>query len=137
MQANAVLEGRDIVTEDDLTILYDAFWIEPGQRQAVTRIINQHSNPINARASELKDDADAVYNQTMQGLEANKNDRTKRTMVAAEGAGKLQKVLEELQQLQAQAAKQGRTTKRLDQAIAAAQQQHKELLTAVGFKMGL
>lgn len=137
MQAHALLEGRDIVTEDDLPILYDAFWMEPSQRAAVTRIINQHSNPINARASELKDEADTVYNQAVAGLEQFKNDRTKRTMLAAEAAGKLQKVLEELQQLQAQATKQSRNTKRLEQAITAAQGQHKELLTAVGFKMGL
>ncbi len=137
MQANAVLESRDEVNEDDLAILYDALWAEPSQRATVSRIVNQHSNPINARASELKDEADQVYAQTMQGLEANKQDRTKRTMVAAEGAGKLQKVLDELTQLQGQAAASSRNTKRLDQAIAAARQQHADLLKAVGFKMNL
>ncbi len=132
-----MLETRDEVNEDDLAILYDALWLEPSQRATVSRTINQHSNPINARASELKDEADQVYAQTMQGLEANKQDRTKRTMVAAEGAGKLQKVLDELTQLQGQAAASSRNTKRLDQAIAAARQQHADLLKAVGFKMNL
>jgi MoxR-like ATPase len=137
MQANTVMEGRSEVNEDDLAVLYDALWLEPSQRATVSKIINQHSNPINARASELKDEADTIYNQTMQALEANKQDRTKRTMAAAEGAGKLQKILDELTQLQSQAAKTGRSTKRLDQATAAAQQQHMDLLKAVGFKMNL
>jgi len=137
MQANAVIEARDEVNEDDLAILYDALWLEPSQRATVSKIINQHSNPINARASELKDEADTIYSQTMQALEANKQDRTKRTMAAAEGAGKLQKILDELTQLQAQATKTGRNTKRLDQAVTAAQQQHMDLLKAVGFKMNL
>ncbi|MBV9688447.1 MAG: AAA family ATPase [Ktedonobacteraceae bacterium] len=46
MQANALLEGRSEVSDEDLLILQDAFWMEPAQRPTVNKIINQHSNPM-------------------------------------------------------------------------------------------
>jgi MoxR-like ATPase len=131
MQANALLDGRDEVTDEDLLILADALWMEPGQRQAVSRIVNQHSNPTNARAAELKDSADTIYNQTLAAMEANKQDRSKRLLAASEGAGKLEAIKQELETLQ---KSQKKPNKRIDQAVTSVSTQYAELLKSVGFK---
>ncbi len=134
MQAHALLEGRDAVNEDDLVILYDAFWMEPGQIPTVTRVINQHSNPTNARASELKDQADTIYAQTLATMEAIKQDRSKRLLAASEGAGKLEAIKQELEDLQNQAQRSNTSTKRVEQAVVSVSKQYADLLTNVGFK---
>jgi MoxR-like ATPase len=134
MQANALLENRTIVDDDDLLILQDALWMEPGQRSTVSRVVNQHSNPTNARAAELKDQANTIYVQTKMAMETNKQDRSKRLLAASDGAGKLEAIKQELEQLQTQANKAGKTNKRIDQAATTVGSQYAELLKSVGFK---
>lgn len=134
MQANALLENRTTVDDDDLLILADALWMEPGQRTTVSRIVNQHSNPSNARASELKDQANTIYVQTKTAMETNKQDRSKRLLAASDGAGKLEAIKQELEQLQTQVNKAGSTNKRIDQAVTTVGAQYAELLKSVGFK---
>lgn len=134
MQANALLENRTIVDDDDLLILQDALWMEPGQRTTVSRIVNQHSNPTNARGAELKDQANTIYLQTRMAMETNKQDRSKRLLAASDGAGKLEAIKQELEQLQAQVSKGGKTNKRIDQAVTTVSTQYADLLKSVGFK---
>ena len=134
MQANALLENRSTVDDEDLIVLQDALWMEPGQRMTVNRIVNQHSNPTNARAAELKDQAQTIYTQTKTAMETHKQDRSKRLLAASDGAGKLEAIKQDLERLQTEANKSGKTNKRIDQAVTTVSSQYAELLKSVGFK---
>ena len=135
MQANALLEGRTEVNDEDLLILVDAFWMEPAQRPVVSRIVNAHSNPTAARAAELKDEAATIYAQTTAAMDANKANKGARIAAAHEGAGKIEAIKQELEDLQAQAKKSGSNTRRIDQAVTTVGEQYKAILNAIGFKL--
>jgi MoxR-like ATPase len=135
MQANALLEGRTEVNDEDLTILIDAFWMEPAQRPVVSRIVNAHSNPTAARAAELKDEAAKIYAQTTAAMQASAQNKGARIAAAHEGAGKIEAIKQELEDLQAQARKSGINTRRIDQAVTTVGEQYKAILNAIGFKL--
>lgn len=132
MQANALLEGRTEVNDEDLLILQEAFWMEPAQRSTVSKIVNQHSNPTNAKVSELKDEAAKIYEQTLAAMQANAQNKGQRMAAAHDGAGKLEAIKSELEDFQK--ANKGHSNKRIDQAIAVVTEQYTNILKAIGFK---
>ena len=135
MQANAVIEERNQVSEDDLPILTHAFWYELGQRKTVAGIVSKHSNPALARALEIKDEADSTFTQAMAQIEqlTATNQRGQRSQVASEASGKLQVALEELEPL----LKQHKTNKRIAAAYESVHKQNITLLKTMGFKLNL
>jgi len=139
MAANAVVEGRDQVTEDDLSILIDALWAEPGQRGTVSRIVNQHGNPTNARAAELKDDCDSIYSEAIKQLAGltGPGQKAQQSQIAAEAAGKIQGIITQLEKLLKQAAHAKIQTKRVEQALQSSRKQNVDLLKQMGIKMNL
>lgn len=61
LRAHAVLEGRDEVTEDDLTVIEDMVWREPADRSKVSRIVGTKANPLTAEAVRLLDAAQSAW----------------------------------------------------------------------------
>ncbi len=122
LQAHALIEGRDSVEEDDLAILSLVLWNQPQDRQEITRMVAKLANPLNAKASELKDRAAGIWETARQQLAQKggptEEDAFARSQIALECLTKLKRVIKELQALKDQAADQGRNPKRIDQALA-------------------
>lgn len=118
LQAHALIEGRDVVEEDDLAILSFALWNQPEQRTDIARMVGKLANPLNAKATELKDQAVALWQTAQSSLKANpgENKSATRAAIVVEALGKLRKVLSDLNALKAQAAQDGRPIKRIEQA---------------------
>jgi len=119
LQAHALLEGRDVVEEDDLAILSYALWNQPEQKNDITRMVAKLANPLNAKASELKDTALAVWSEAKAKMDANSADEqaTLRATIAVEAISKLKKIESQLVVLKKQIVEQNRPTKRVDQAM--------------------
>ncbi len=123
LQAHALIEGRDTVEEDDLAILSLVLWNQPQDRQEITRLVSKLANPLNAKASELKDRAAGIWEDCRSRLKENGGDDEEaalaRSRIALETITKLKRVIKELTALQGQAREQGRNPKRIDQALTA------------------
>ena len=121
LQAHALLEGRDVVEEDDLAILSYALWNQPEQKNDITRMVGKLANPLNAKASELKDNALAVWSEAKAKIDTNSADEqaTLRATIAVEAISKLKKIESQLVALKQQVVEQNRPTKRVDQAMSA------------------
>ena len=61
MQANAAIEGRDSINDDDLEILIHVLWKEPKDKTKARQLVNSVVNPLKAKAAELLDTAIPVY----------------------------------------------------------------------------
>lgn len=66
MQAAALLDGRDSVEADDISVLADALWNSPEQRVGIKSRTNRLANPTVAKAVELGFTASDVFARAMQ-----------------------------------------------------------------------
>lgn len=117
LRAQALMEGRGIVEEDDLMILRDALWSMPEQRGDIGRMAARLANPINARAVEFGDQATIIY-QNMKDALAAATTEVAKTNAVMEAQPKLKELKTKVLQLREQAASQSRSTARV-QAVAA------------------
>lgn len=134
LQAHALLEGRDVVEEDDLSILSSALWNQPEQKNDISRMVGKLANPLNAKAVEFKDNALAVWAEAKSKIDANSADEhaTLRATIAVEAIGKLKKIETQLGTLKRQVTEQSRPTKRVDQAMSAVKVAKQEAMEASG-----
>jgi hypothetical protein len=65
IRANALLEGATAIDEDHLTILEHVLWNLPEQRRVITKLVGRLSNPLNAQAKELKDQAKGLVDELL------------------------------------------------------------------------
>ena len=114
LRAQALLEGRAVVDEDDLIVLKDALWQTPEQRQDIARLAARLANPLNARAVELGDQAHGVHAAALEKQRDGGLDDEAKLGAAIEAVGKLKKIAGELKRLGEQADAQGRATGRLE-----------------------
>ena len=115
LRANALLEGRKTVEEDDLGILSHSLWTTPDQRQEIARTVARMANPLNAKALELLDQAASVHDQVMHA-QANGSDDEQKMHAAVEGNTKLKKITTHLKKLAEQAESEGRSGTKIAQA---------------------
>jgi MoxR-like ATPase len=116
LQANALIEGRSAVTEDDLTFLKHCLWQTPEQQADIGKLIARLGNPLNSKAIDLGDQATSVYQDGMQVHKiADTND--KKIAAAIEANAKLKTIINKLQELRGQAVSQGKNTGRIDKVI--------------------
>lgn len=113
LRAQALLEGRATVDEDDLIVLKDALWQTPEQRQEIARLAARLANPLNARAVELGDQAVSVHTAAMDKQGDGNLDDEAKMGAAIEALGKLKRVGAELRRLGEQAGAQGRPVARI------------------------
>lgn len=116
LQAHALLEGRDAVTEDDLAILKHSLWQTPEQQAEVGKLIARLGNPLNSKAVDLGDQAASVHQEGMQAHnDAGTTD--KKVAAAIEAYGKLKTILNKLQEVREQAGAQGKSVSRIDKVV--------------------
>lgn len=113
LRANALLEGRGVVEEDDLIILKDTLWQVPEQRQEIGRMAAKLANPLNARAVELGDQAVSIFQTAMDKQANGQLDDEAKMHAAVEAMTRLKTVGQELKRLHDQATTQGRSTTRI------------------------
>lgn len=114
LRAQALLEGRAVVDEDDLLVLKDALWQTPEQRQEIGRLAARLANPLNARAVELGDQAHGVHAAALEKQRDGGLDDEAKLGAAIEAVGKLKRIAGELKRLREQATAQGRATGRVE-----------------------
>ncbi len=93
LQAHALLEGRQLVEEDDLAILSHALWNTPEQRTDIARLIGQLANPVAAKAVEYFDQASDIH-QTALTAFRKAGDEDEKSRVIVEAVGKLKTLLQ-------------------------------------------
>jgi MoxR-like ATPase len=127
LQAHALLDGKMSVDEDDLIMLKHAMWSKPEEEKEIGRIAARLANPINAKAVELADQANGIfdsYTSVSRGAAA------ETVMNAAlEAITKLKKINEEMDKLVEHAQREGRSTARVERSLTQVRVMRKELGT--------
>jgi MoxR-like ATPase len=65
LQAHALTEGRDAVTEDDLVFLKHVLWQSPEQQAEIGKELARIGNPLNSKAVDYEDQAASVHRECM------------------------------------------------------------------------
>jgi MoxR-like ATPase len=116
LRAQALLEGRGAVEEDDLMVLKDALWSEPDQRGEIGRMAARMANPLNAKAVELSDQAASVHKTMEDAINSAANEKAKMD-AAMEANIKVKDIHKKLGNLKEQAETQGRPTSRIEKSL--------------------
>jgi MoxR-like ATPase len=112
-QANAFLEGRDTVVEDDITVLRYVFWDTPEQIETVDRLALVVSNPMAERVMAIID----ASNEIMAGVRDRRGESLEsRARYGSEAHKKVKSLMSELGTLKQDALAAGRGTTKLDEA---------------------
>lgn len=112
LKAKAYLEGRSVITEDDIEILQHAFWSEPSQIQKVTKTILTLCNPYGRQADEIYDALISAWNDVLKEKDGNTQ-----TTLATELLAKIKKASNELKAIREAMSKEGRDTSKVDKYI--------------------
>jgi MoxR-like ATPase len=113
VRAHALIEGRGLVEEDDMSILAEALWNTPDQRGVVARTVARLANPLVGKAVELGDQAANVYDMALKAQQSASDDQQK-MQLAVEAATKLKSCSTQVKRLREQAQAQGRSTARFE-----------------------
>ncbi len=130
LQAHALTEGRDAVTEDDLVFLKHVLWQSPEQQAEIGKAVARIGNPLNSKAVDYEDQAASVHRECMDAQRTAQGDEQK-MQVAIEANTKLKQIGVRLQELREQAVEQGRNTNRLDKVIEAVVKMKQEIAALV------
>jgi hypothetical protein len=130
LQAHALTEGRDAVTEDDLVFLKHVLWQSPEQQAEIGKAVARIGNPLNSKAVDYEDQAASVHRECMDAQKTAQGDEQK-MQAAIEANTKLKQIGVRLQELREQAARQGRNTNRIDKVIEAVVKMKQEIAALV------
>ena len=120
MQATAWLHERDVVTDDDFRILEHMLWTAPEDIKKVSRIVLQHTNPLDQEANEIIDLADeiagaltsALMDAKSKGVDSNQT----LTKQGIEWFTRCRQLAERIKKLENKAEQLGRPMNRIEQA---------------------
>lgn len=104
LKANAWLEGRSEVAEDDFEILTHMFWQDPEQIKTIRKIILGFTNPLLVQAQEIFDQVMELYQKLKDTPEG-----TERSQAATEANHKFKTASKMLENLAAQAYMDGKS----------------------------
>jgi len=130
LQAHALTEGRDAVTEDDLVFLKHVLWQSPEQQVEIGKAVARIGNPLNSKAVDYEDQAASVHRECMDAQRTAQGDEQK-MQAAIEANTKLKQIGVRLQELREQAVEQGRNTNRIDKVIEAVVKMKQEIAALV------
>jgi MoxR-like ATPase len=130
LQAHALAEGRDAVTEDDLVFLKHVLWQSPEQQAGIGKALARIGNPLNSKAVDYEDQAASVHRECMDAQQAAQSEEQK-MQSAIEANTKLKQIGVKLQELREQAVEQGRNTNRVDKVIEAVAKMKQEITSLV------
>lgn len=113
VQANAYLEGRTEVIDDDINVLRYVFWDTPDQIDTLDRLCLVVSNPTAEKVLAVLDAA----NEIMAGVKERKGESLEsRARYGSEAHSKVKQLMSELGTLKQDALAGGRGTSKLDEA---------------------
>src|SRR5262245_48101536 len=130
LQAHALTEGRDTVTEDDLVFLKHVLWQSPEQQAEIGKAVARIGNPLNSKAVDYEDQAASVHRECMDAQQAAQSEEQK-MQAAIEANTKLKQIGARLQELREQAVEQGRNTNRIDKVVEAVAKMKQEIASLV------
>jgi MoxR-like ATPase len=130
LQAHALTESRDTVTEDDLVFLKYVLWQSPEQQAEIGKALARIGNPLNAKAVDYEDQAASVHRECMGAQQAAQSEEQK-MQSAIEANTKLKQIGARLQELRDQATEQGRNTNRIDKVIETVAKMKQEIASLV------
>jgi len=130
LQAHALMEGREAVTEDDLVFLKHVLWQSPEQQAEIGKALARIGNPLNSKAVDYEDQAASVHRECMDAQQAAQSEEQK-MQSAIEANTKLKQIGVKLQELREQAVEQGRNTNRIDKVIEAVVKMKQEIASLV------
>jgi MoxR-like ATPase len=130
LQAHALTEGRDAVTEDDLVFLKHVLWQSPEQQSEIGKAVARIGNPLNSKAVDYEDQAASVHRECMDAQRTAQGEEQK-MQAAIEANTKLKQIGVRLQELRVQAVEQGRNTNRIDKVIEAVVKMKQEIAALV------
>jgi MoxR-like ATPase len=116
LQAHALVEGRDAISEEDLVFLKHVLWQSPEQQPEIGKTLARIGNPLNSKAVDYEDQAASVHRECMDAQKNGAGDEQK-MQAAIEANTKLKQIGTKLQELRAQALEQDRNTNRIDKVI--------------------
>jgi MoxR-like ATPase len=119
LQAYAWLNDRDVVDDSDFTILQHMFWTIPQEAKTVSRIILDHTNPLELEAQEMIDLVDEIAAQLGEALRESKKGGEAEATLTKQGIewfGRVRKLSEQQKKLARKAEQQGRKVARIQQA---------------------
>ncbi len=105
LKANAWLEGRQEITEDDFEILTHIFWTEPEQIKPIKKLILGITHPLLVKANEIYDNVMEMYSKLKETPEG-----PERSQLATETHHKFKTATKMLEELAAQAYMDGKST---------------------------
>jgi len=104
LKANAWLEGRKEISEDDFEILTHMFWSEPEQIKPIKKLILGITNPLLVKANDIYDNVIELYSKLKGTPEG------QRSLLATEAHHKFKTSVKMLEELAAQAFMEGKAT---------------------------
>ena len=120
MKAMAWLYGREHVNDDDFRILEHMLWTNPEDAKKVSRIVLNHTNPLDQEANEIIDIADEIAGQLATALmdARSRGVDTDQTLTkqGIEWFTRCKKLSEQIKRLEQKAIKANRPTNRIEQA---------------------
>jgi MoxR-like ATPase len=119
LQAFAWLNERDVVDDSDFTILQHMFWTAPQEQKSVSRVILDHTNPLELEAQEIIDMVDEIAASLAEALRAAAADSAAETTLTKQGIewfGRIRKLSEQQRKLARKAEQQGRKIARINMA---------------------
>lgn len=118
LRANAWLEGRTTVEEDDVEILKNMLWQSPEQIKVVRKVVGEFANPDNNKAQELGDIAEELVSQLKQFTDDDEKNRqdygTTKALKASEVHSKLVRTRKQLNTMKSKVKSAGKSTKTID-----------------------
>ncbi len=122
LKANAYLEGRKEVVDEDLLLLANVLWVEPGQIRDVRKRVMVLASPELSEAQDLLEEAREVFKKaTSAPLERAGEE-------GQEANAKLKEVTNRLLALRNDAERVSRGTGKIDEALAAVVEMNKEVI---------
>jgi MoxR-like ATPase len=130
LQAHALTEEREAVTEDDLVFLKHVLWQSPVQQAEIGKAVARIGNPLNSKAVDYEDQAASVHRECMDAQRTAQGDEQK-MQAAIEANTQLKQIGTRLQELREQAIEQGRNTNCIDKVIEAVVKMKQEIAALV------
>ena len=128
LRVNALLDGRGIVTSDDIAVYANMFWTTREQRVTIAQIVERLGNPLATRAIDLRDQAKTAYDAAIAAQADPGLDEGQKMHATVEALGKLKQTDErDLPALLLQAQQQGMASTKIQRALEAVRGWRKEL----------
>ncbi len=122
LRANAYLEGREEVTDEDLLILANVLWVEPGQIRDVHKKVMVLASPELSEAQDLLEEAREVHKKAVSATQERAAEE------GQEANAKLKEVTNRLLALRNDAERVSRGTEKIDDALSAVVEMNKEVI---------